>query len=70
MAKLLLKNKTYDILVYVAQYVLPAFGTFWATISKIWGIPYDIEIVGTILAVDLFLGALLGIGNMQYKKTQ
>ena len=70
MAKLLLKNKTYDVLVYVAQYVLPALGTFWATISKIWGIPYGIEIVGTILAVDLLLGALLGISNVQYKKTQ
>ena len=62
-----LSNKTYDILKYVAQYVLPALGTLYFAIAKIWNLPYGVEIVGTITAVDTFLGALLGISSVGYK---
>lgn len=63
-----MKNKTYDVLKYVAQIVLPAVATLYFTLSGIWGLPYGEEIVGTITAVDLFLGALLKLSNNQYKK--
>lgn len=63
-----MKNKTYDALKYVAQIVLPAVATLYFTLSGIWGLPYGEEIVGTITAVDLFLGALLKLSNNQYKK--
>ena len=52
-------NKTYDILKYIAQIVLPAIGTLYFALAQIWGLPYGEEIVGTITAVDTFLGALL-----------
>lgn len=61
-------NKTYDILKAIAQYVLPAIGTLYFAIASIWGLPYGEEIVGTITAVDAFLGALLGISTVQYNK--
>ena len=61
-------NNTYDILKAIAQYVLPAIGTLYFAIASIWGLPYGEEIVGTITAVDAFLGALLGISTVQYKK--
>ena len=64
-----MSNKTYDILVWIAQIVLPALGTLYAALSGIWGFPYGEQIVGTITAVDVFLGALLKISNAQYKKT-
>lgn len=64
-----MSNKTYDILKWVAQIVLPALGTLYFALSAIWGLPYGEEIVGTITAIDAFLGALLRISTAQYKKT-
>ena len=61
-------NKTFDILKYVAQIVLPAVATLYFALSQIWGLPYGEQIVGTITAIDAFLGALLGISTYQYNK--
>ena len=47
-----MKNKTYDILKYVAQIVLPALGTLYFALAGIWGLPYGEQIVGTITAID------------------
>ena len=63
-----MSNKTYDIIKWLAQLVLPAAGTLYAALSGIWGFPFAEEVVGTILAVDTFLGALLGISSATYKK--
>lgn len=63
-----MNNKTYDILKYIAQIVIPAIGVLWFTIAQIWQIPYGQEILGTITAVDCFLGAILGISTMAYNK--
>jgi len=62
-------NKTYDILKYIAQIVLPAAGTLYFALAGIWGLPYGEQIIGTIAAVDTFLGVVLGISTMQYNKT-
>ena len=64
----MMSNKTYDILKYIAQIVLPALGGLYFALAKIWGFPYGTEIVGTISAVDAFLGALLKISTDQYNK--
>ena len=61
-------NKTYDILKWVAQYLLPAAGTLYFGLASIWGLPYGEEVGGTITAVDTFLGVLLGISSSNYKK--
>jgi hypothetical protein len=63
-----MSDKTYDVLKWIAQLVLPAVGTLYAALSGIWGFPYQEEIIGSILAVDTFLGALLGISAASYKK--
>ena len=63
-----LNNKTYDILKWITQILLPAVGTLYFALSKIWGFPYAAEVVGTITAVDAFLGAILGISTAQYNK--
>lgn len=65
-----MSNKTYDILKFIAQIVLPAVGTFYFALASIWGLPYGEEIVGTITAVDALLGALLGISTVNYNKIQ
>lgn len=63
-----MSNKVYDVLKWIAMYLLPALGTLYFTIAGIWGFPYGEEIVGTITAIDTFLGILLGISSAQYKK--
>lgn len=65
-----MSNKVYDILKFIAQILLPALGTLYFALAKIWGFPYAAEIVGTISAIDAFLGALLGISTAQYNKEQ
>lgn len=64
-----LTNKTYDVLKWIAMYFLPALGTLYFALAGIWGLPYGEQIVGTVTAVDTFIGVLLGISNAQYKKT-
>lgn len=63
-------NKTYDVLKWIAQYLLPALGTLYAALAGLWGLPYGEQIVGTISAIDVFIGVLLGISTANYKKTQ
>jgi len=63
-------NKVYDVLKFIAQIVLPALGTLYFALAKIWGFPYGEEIVGTISAIDAFLGAVLKISTIQYNKQQ
>ena len=64
----MMSNKVYDVLKYIAQIVLPALGTLYFALAKIWSFPYGAEIVGTITAVDAFLGALLKISTDQYNR--
>lgn len=63
-------SKVYDILKWIALVVLPAIGTLYFALSGIWGFPYGEQIVGTITAVDTFLGAILGISSINYNKQQ
>lgn len=63
-----MSNKTYDVLKWVAQFLLPAAGTLYFALASIWGLPYGEQIVGTITAVDAFLGVILGISAAQYNK--
>ena len=67
---MLLNDKVYDIIKYIAQYVLPAVGTLYFALASIWGLPYGEEVVGTITAIDTFLGAILGISVYSYNKNQ
>lgn len=61
-------TKTYNILCKITQIILPACGTLYFALAGIWGFPYGEQIVGTITAVDTFLGVCLGISTMNYKK--
>ena len=65
-----LSNKMYDLLKWIAMYFLPALGTLYFALAGIWGLPYGEEIVGSITAVDTFLGVILGISTVQYKKSK
>lgn len=62
-------NKIYDALKWIALTLIPALGTLYFGLSQIWGFPLGEEIVGTLTVVDTFLGAILGISNVKYKKS-
>ena len=64
----MMNNKTYDVLKWIAQYLLPALATLYFAIAQVWGLPYGEQIVGTITAIDTFLGVILGISTAQYNK--
>nr|DAT10796.1 MAG TPA: holin [Caudoviricetes sp.] len=68
MKNLILSDKTYSLLKWVALILLPALGTLYFALASIWGLPFGEQIVGTITAVDTFLGAILGISTNNYKK--
>ena len=65
-----MSNETYDKLKYLAQIILPAAGTLYFALASIWGLPYGEQIVGTITAVDAFLGAALRISTEDYEAEQ
>lgn len=68
MVEMKMNNKVYDILKWIALILLPALGTLYFALAGIWGFPYAEQIVGTITAIDTFLGVLLGISANAYKK--
>ena len=63
-----MNNKLYDVLKWVAILLLPALATLVAVIGNIWNIPVCDPISQTITALGVFLGAILGISSIQYKK--
>jgi hypothetical protein len=63
----ILSNGVYDFFKYLAQIVLPAAGTFYFALAQIWGLPAAEEVVGTIVALDAFIGVVLGLSNARYK---
>lgn len=65
-----ISNKVYDVFKWIAQYFLPAAGALYFALAGIWNFPYGEEIVGTIAAIDTFLGVILGIASATYHKAQ
>ena len=65
----MLSSELYDRLKRLAQIGLPAAGTLYFALSQIWGFPHGEQIVGTIVALDAFLGILLGYSSISYDKS-
>lgn len=65
-----MSDKVYDVLKWIALILIPAIGTLYFALAGIWGFPYAEAIVGTLTAVDTFLGAILGISTSMYKKNK
>ena len=61
-----MSNKLYDILAVIGRLILPALGTLYFALAKIWNLPLAEEIVGTIAAVTTFLNAVLKIQSNAY----
>ncbi len=65
---MIMSSKTYEIVKWFVQIVLPACGALYSALAALWGFPYVEQIVGTISAVTVFLGALMKISSTNYYK--
>lgn len=61
-----MSEKAYDILAIIGRLVLPALGTLYFAIAKIWGLPLATEITGTLAALTAFLNSLLKIRSDEF----
>ena len=68
MEKSILSSRAYDVLKWICIIVLPALATSYRGVGTIWSLPYVEEIPQTIIVIDAFLGALLGVSTIQYNK--
>ena len=68
MKKLYFSDEWHVFLTKLAQGYLPLAGTLYFALSEIWGLPYAAQIVGTITAVDAFIGECLRISTRNYKE--
>ena len=66
----LLSDSTYDSLKGAAQLGIPALATLYFTLSQIWGLPYGEEVVGTLAAINAFLGVILRYSSKSYSASE
>ncbi len=67
----MLENRVYDILKWVALIALPALSTLISVVLPLWNVCDEsvvTAIVGTISAISVFLGSLLGVSSINYNK--
>lgn len=62
----LLGNSTYNIVKKSATIALPALGALYFTLAQIWGLPKAEEVMGTIAALNTFLGIVVQISKKSY----
>lgn len=62
----ILSNQVYDVLKFCIQIVLPGIGALYLALVQVWNLPHSPGVNGTINAVILFLGLLLGYSSRQY----
>lgn len=63
-----ISNGLYDCLAWCGRIVLPALAVLYTTLGEIWGLPYTSEVPATIMGLDVFLNASLGISSNTYYK--
>lgn len=64
----LLPDKAYEILKWVALIALPAVAWLVGVVGPQWGLPHCGELVTTINAVGVFVGALIGVSQLMATK--
>lgn len=65
---MLLPNKVYDALKWIAIIFMPAAIVLWTELGNVWGWPYVTEIAATLAAIEAFMGATLGVSTATYNK--
>ena len=60
-----LSDKAYDVMKLLAIFILP-LAALVTSLSEIWGIPYGQQISQTLLALNVFLGAIIKTSSDSY----
>lgn len=61
-----LNNKAYNALKDLAQLWIPAAAVLYSSIAGLWGLPDVTQVVGSLAAIDTFLGFGLKISTAMY----
>lgn len=64
-----MSNKAYDTLKFIALLIAPIV-TFVGSLVSIWGISHGEQIVATLAACDVLVGAVVAIAKAIYDKQQ
>ena len=67
---MILSNRAYDILKWIVIHLLPALGTLLFVLAEAWDLSYGTPLVGTVVALDMFVGTILGISKRKYVRQQ
>lgn len=65
---MIFSGKVYDVLKWIAQVGLPALGTLYFTLDQLADWHHGAIVSGFVLALDAFLGVVLGLSSNQYNK--
>lgn len=68
-ANWIVSSELYEVLTWITQILLPALSVLYGALAAVWALPYPDQIVGTIMAIDAFLGMLLGFSTAQFHKS-
>lgn len=63
-----MSNKLFDVLKWISILFLPALAVLYKGLAEIWGLPFVDEIPQTLITINAFLGAILGISTIDYNK--
>lgn len=64
-----MSNKIYNVLKWLALIALPALSTLVFALSNIWNFDAT-PVIGSIAAIETFIGSLIGVSTYQYNKSQ
>lgn len=64
-----LNDTQYNAVKFLTVVLLPASGALYFSLSSIWGLPAAEQVLGTILAIETFIGVVLGISTKQYENS-
>ena len=61
-----LSDALYQKLKFLALVLIPALSTLYFSLGGVWNLPNVTEVIGSMTAVDTFLGVILGLSTRSY----
>lgn len=65
----MLSNRVYNALKVLSTMLLPAASALYLSLDQIWDLPRETEVVGTVAAVNVFVGVLIGLSTKSYNNS-
>jgi len=62
----LLSDRKYTILKHISAIGLPSVGALYFALASLWHLPNAEQVVGSIAAVNVFMGGLMGVSQASY----